>query len=217
MIKNNTNIQQDIYLNKCKLALKYLKKNNFNVLCVDNKEEALKKALLLIPKDSTVGIGGSVTVREIGLIAALEKQGNTIFTDWAEPIQTKEKIRLRKLALTSDIYLTSSNAITLKGQLVNIDCTGNRVSAMIFGPKKTIIIIGANKIVNNINEAFDRIRNISGPLNSKRLKLKSPCVLTGRCVNCKSPDRICNISVVIEKKPKFSDITIILVAEELGY
>lgn len=217
MYQLKKNIPKNSYLEKCKILLKSLQNNNFNAFCVENKNEALKKALSLISKDSTVGIGGSVTVREIGLVEAIKKQGNTIFADWTEPLELSEKIQLRRLALTSDTYITSSNAITLKGQIVNVDCTGNRVSAMIFGPKKTIIIIGANKIVKDINQAFKRIRDIAGPLNCKRLKLKTPCALTENCTNCDSPDRICNIFVVIEKKPKFSDITIILVAEKLGY
>ena len=170
-----------------------------------------------IPKRAKVGIGGSVTVRDIGLVEAIEKQSNTIFMDWGKPLELKEKIKVRKEALTSDVYLTSSNAITLQGQLVNIDGTGNRVSAMIFGPKKVIIVAGANKLVDTLDEALARIRNIAGPLNGKRLNLKTPCALTGKCTDCNSPDRMCKVKVILEKKPSLSDITIVLVGENLGY
>ena len=210
-------ILRDIYAKRCQLAIATLKANGFEVIYADNSQEALEKTLSFIPKDATVGIGGSVTVREIGLVEALERQGNTIFADWGKPLELEEKLRKRRAGLTSDVYLTSSNAITLHGQLVNIDGTGNRVSAMIFGPKKTIIIAGANKLVDTLDEAFARVRNIAGPLNGRRLNLKTPCALTGQCNNCDSPDRMCKVSVVIEKRPALSDITIILVGESLGY
>lgn len=211
------NIFKDIYFKRCQLALTALKTNGFEVTYADNSKETLDKVMFLIPKEAKVGIGGSVTVRDIGLVEAIEKQGNTIFMDWGKPLELKEKLKVRKEALTSDVYLTSSNAITLQGQLVNIDGTGNRVSAMIFGPKKVIIVAGANKLVDTLDEAFARIRNIAGPLNGKRLNLKTPCALTGKCTDCNSPDRMCKVTVILEKKPSLSDITIVLVGENLGY
>lgn len=210
-------IFKDIYFKRCQLALTALKANGFEVIYADNSKEALDKVMFLIPKEAKVGIGGSVTVRDIGLVEAIEKQNNTIFMDWGKPIELKEKLKVRKESLTSDVYLTSSNAITLQGQLVNIDGTGNRVSAMVFGPKKVIIIAGANKLVDTIDEALARIRNIAGPLNGKRLNLNTPCALTGKCTDCNSPDRMCRITVILEKKPNLSDITIVLVGENLGY
>jgi len=213
----NQSIFKDIYYKRCQLALTALKANGFEVIYADNANEALDKVMSFIPKRAKVGIGGSVTVRDIGLVEAIEKQSNTIFMDWGKPLELKEKIKVRKEALTSDVYLTSSNAITLQGQLVNIDGTGNRVSAMIFGPKKVIIVAGANKLVDTLDEALARIRNIAGPLNGKRLNLKTPCALTGKCTDCNSPDRMCKVKVILEKKPSLSDITIVLVGENLGY
>jgi len=210
-------IFKDIYYKRCQLALTALKANGFEVIYADNANEALDKVMSFIPKRAKVGIGGSVTVRDIGLVEAIEKQSNTIFMDWGKPLELKEKIKVRKEALTSDVYLTSSNAITLQGQLVNIDGTGNRVSAMIFGPKKVIIVAGANKLVDTLDEALARIRSIAGPLNGKRLNLKTPCALTGKCTDCNSPDRMCKVKVILEKKPSLSDITIVLVGENLGY
>lgn len=210
-------ILKDIYSKRCHLALTALKANGFKAIYIDNAKEALDKVMSLIPKEAKVGIGGSVTVREVGLVETLEKQGHTIFAHWGKSLELKEKLEMRKKALTSDIYLTSSNAITLQGQLLNIDGTGNRVASMIFGPKKVIIIAGANKLVDTLEEAFARIRNIAGPLNGSRLNLKTPCALTGKCANCDSPDRMCNITVILEKRPKLSDITIVLVGEDLGH
>ena len=211
------NIFKDFYFKRCQLALTALKANGFEVLYADNSKEALDKVMSLIPKEAKVGVGGSVTVRDIGLVEAIERQGNTIFMDWEKPIELKEKIKVRKEALTSDIYLTSSNAITFQGQLVNIDGTGNRVSAMIFGPKKVIIVAGVNKLVDTLDEALARTKNITSPLIGKRLNLKAPCVLTGKCTDCNSPDRMCRVTVILEKKPRLSDITIVLVGENLGY
>ena len=210
-------IFKDIYFKRCQLALTALKANGFKVIYADNSKEALDKVMSLIPKEAKVGIGGSVTVRDIGLVEAIEKQNNPIFMDWGKPLELKEKLKVRKEALTSDVYLTSSNAITLQGQLVNIDGTGNRVSAMIFGPKKVIIIAGANKLVGTLDEALARIKNIACPLNGKRLNFKTPCALTGKCTDCNSPDRMCKVTVILEKKPNLSDITIVLVGENLGY
>ena len=210
-------IKKDIYAKRCQLGIKALKANGFDAIYADNSKEALQKALRMIPKEATVGISGTVTIREIGLVDALEKQGNTIYTDWNHGLEVEEKLRIRRAGMNSDIYLTSSNAITLNGQLVNIDGTGNRVAAMIFGPKKVIIIAGANKIVDNLDDAFARIKSIACPLNGKRLGLNVPCALTGKCTKCESPQRMCKVSVVIDKKPNLSDIHILLVGETLGY
>lgn len=213
----DNNIFKDFFAKRCHLAIKALKENNFEAIYAYDSKEALGKIVSLIPEDATVGIGGSITVREIGLVDVLEKQRNVIFSHWEKGHTIEEKTEIRRKALTSDVYITSSNAITLKGQLVNIDGTGNRVGAMIFGPKKIIIIAGANKIVDTLDEAFSRIRNVASPLNGRRLNKKTPCALIGQCTNCNSPDRMCNISVVIDKKPNLSDINIILVGESLGY
>jgi L-lactate utilization protein LutB len=210
-------IEKDIYRKRSKIAVEALKKNEFDAFYVDNSEEALNRIIALIPDNATIGIGGSVTIREIGLAEILQKKDYVIFTDWDDPLSKAEKMGIRKAALNSDVYLTSSNAITLKGQLVNIDGTGNRVAAMIFGPKKVIIVAGVNKIVDNLDEAFARIRNIAGPLNGKRLNLNTPCALTGRCTDCQNPQRMCKVSVIIEKKPNLSDITVIIIGESLGY
>jgi hypothetical protein len=211
------NIKKDIYQKRCELAAKALKANGFQATYIDNSISALQQLISEIPKEATVGISGTVTVREIGLVDALKKQGNTIYTDWKHGLEKEEKIRIRRAGNASDVYLTSSNAITLNGQLVNIDGTGNRVAAMIFGPKKTIIIAGVNKIVDTLDDAFARIRNVTCPLNGRRLGLNIPCALTGKCTDCNSAQRMCRVSVVVDKKPHLSDINIFLVGEPLGY
>ncbi len=208
---------KEFYAKRSKVAVNALKANNFNALFYATKEEAVSKAISFIPKNATVGIGGSISIREIGLLEIINKQGNTVFSHWEKDLTTEEKLNNRKKSLTCDVYLTSSNAITLNGELVNIDGSGNRIAAMSFGPQKTIIIAGANKLVDTLEEAFARIRNITAPLNGIRLSRKTPCALIGQCTDCDSPERMCNISVVFHKKPNLSDITVILVGESLGY
>jgi L-lactate utilization protein LutB len=199
-------------------AIKSLKNNGFDAIYLKTKEEALDKIMELIPKRSLVGIGGSVTVREIGLVDALIKRGDTLAEDWLKKYSMDEKLSIRRQQLTADVFLTSSNAITEDGELVNIDGLGNRVAAMIFGPKKVIVVAGINKIVKDSFEGVERIRNFSAPMNVKRVGGKTPCLLTGNCdlEECKPPNRHCHIITIMEKRPMKTDITVILVGEELG-
>jgi len=118
--------------------------------------------------------------------------------------------------LLSDVFLISTNAITEEGHLFNIDATGNRVSAMVFGPSKVIAVAGINKIVKNLDEAFMKVQERTAPINAKRLKKATPCVNSGKCEDCESPERICNIGVIIYKKPKLTDLHVVLIGENLG-
>ena len=119
--------------------------------------------------------------------------------------------------MTSDLFLGSSNAITLNGELVNIDGIGNRVNSTNFGPGKVVLVAGYNKIVDDVQEGIKRIKNVAGPLNARRLNIDVPCAKVGRCVDCNSPNRICRVIVIHERKPFLTDILIILVGEELGF
>jgi L-lactate utilization protein LutB len=210
-------IYKDIYKKRCHLAVTALTANGFDAVYADNIQEAYDKAMALIPAGASIGVGGSNTIREVGLVDALEKQGYTVYQHWKKELTKEEKVEIRKKQLTCDVFLTSSNAITLKGQLLNVDGTGNRVAAMSFGPQKVIIIAGANKIVDTLDDAYARIRNIVAPLNGRRLSYKTPCALAGKCADCKTDERMCNITVIMDRKPRLTDITVILVGEELGY
>lgn len=214
---SKSGIYKDIFKKRSEITVKELQKNGFNAFYIDNSKDALVRILSLIPEKATIGIAGSVTIREIGLYDELLVKGYSIFSDWGEHRSREERIDIRRAGLVSDIFLTSTNAITLKGQLVNVDGTGNRVAAMIFGPKKVFVVAGANKIVDNIEDAHARIRNVAKPLNGKRLKLNTPCSLTGRCIDCSHEDRMCKILTVIEKKPNLSDITVFIIGENLGF
>ncbi len=196
-----------------------LRKNGFAVFYVPSKQQALEKVLEMIPVAAKVGVGGSVTLREIGLVRALVDRGNPVADHWRSGLSREELKEARRAQLTSDVFLSSSNAVTMDGKLVNADGTGNRVTAMIFGPGKVIIVAGINKIVKDTDEGLRRIRNVASPMNAKRLGYKSPCGLTGTCAEdqCEPPERLCHIITILERKPDETDTTIVLVGERLGY
>jgi len=201
-----------------------LGQNNIPAFYVKNRSQAFEKVMSMIPEGSTVGFGDSMTLRQIGMVDALEK-GNYVFLNpWKPGISPEENIRLKKRALTSDVFVTGTNAVTLDGKIVNVDALGNRVAAMLFGPDKVIIVAGINKIVENLEEALERIRNKVAPLNVKRhpsFDPMPPCGTTGVCSDCSSPWRICNKTVIIERQfdnDKYAPvITVIIVGEELGF
>jgi L-lactate utilization protein LutB len=201
-------------------TLDALEKNGFNVKYYPTSKDALEGLLEMIPNGSTVGIGGSVTLREMGLIDALETRDLNIANHWKanrEGASQEEIMEIRRTHINSDVFLTSTNAITESGELVNIDGTGQRVAAMIFGPKKVIIVTGVNKITGDLEEGLWRASNIAAPMNARRLHPKTPCAETGECDDCLAPGRICNITTILHRKPSKTDITIVLVGEKLGY
>ncbi len=197
---------------------KALESNGFKTIIVSDKSEALNEALQLIPEKAKVGIGGSVTVREVDLISELSKRGNDVLENWSRKVTPEEDMAIRKGHLTCDVFITSSNAITEDGKLVNIDGMGNRVASMIFGPKKVIVIVGINKIVKEVHAGIERIRHTATPMNVKRAGGTTPCV-TSVCdlEKCQPPNRHCHVITIIEKIPVKTDTTIILVKEELGF
>ncbi|MCW4039007.1 MAG: lactate utilization protein [Candidatus Bathyarchaeota archaeon] len=194
-----------------------LKENGFEAVYASTRTDALQEVLNRVPTDALVGVGGSITVRELGLIDALNQRGHQVAEHWSSDLSPDERMAIRRQQLTSDVFLTSSNAITESGHLVNVDGAGNRVAAMIFGPKKVIVVAGVNKIVKNLEAALDRVNNVAAPMNAKRLNRKTPCAVTGQCTDCRSPERICNVTTIINRKPGRTDVTVLLVGEELGY
>lgn len=200
-----------------------LRENNIPAVYVENRREARVRVMSMIPDGSVVGLGDSLTLKQIGVIDALE-EGNYIFLDpWRPGTPVEENIRLKRMALTSDVFVTGTNAVTLDGKIVNVDGHGNRVAAMLFGPDKVIIVVGINKIVENLDTALQRIRNEAAPMNVKRhpdFDPMPPCGTTGICSDCSSPWRICNKTVIIERQYDNSKykpvITVVIVGEELG-
>jgi hypothetical protein len=202
-----------------KRAVEALKKRDFNALYVENQAQAKEIVLKAIPVDATVGVGGSVTIRGMGILADLKARRNKIIDHWVTAsLFSEENFELRRAQQTCDIFITSTNAVTLDGVLVNTDGGGNRVNAMAFGPKKAIVVAGVNKIVPDLESALRRIKEVTVPLNCKRINSSPPCLLAGKCVDCRVPQRACRITTIIEWKPPFfSDYLVIIVGENLGY
>ena len=208
---------------KCIDLIERLSGNNISAVYVEHKKEAFEKVISMIPEGSVVGFGDSVTLRQIGVVDALEQGNYTFLNPWKPGISVEENIALKKRALTSDVFVTGTNALTLDGKIVNVDGHGNRVAAMLFGPEKVIIVVGVNKIVENLDEALERVREKAAPLNVKRhpdFDPMPPCGTTGVCSDCSSAWRICNKTVIIERQfdnDKYKPvITVVIVGEDLG-
>ncbi|KYH31673.1 hypothetical protein CLTEP_23360 [Clostridium tepidiprofundi DSM 19306] len=194
-----------------------LEKNNMNGYFVKDKNEAIKKIEELINEGDTVAIGGSMTLFEIGAVDLL-RNGKYNFLDRYKSGLSQEQIKdIYRKAFSSDVYLSSSNALTEDGELYNVDGRGNRVAAMIYGPDKVIVVVGINKIVRDLDEAIIRNREIAAPANAKRLNKNTPCAQVGHCMDCNSTDRICNEYVVIRRQMNQGRIHVIIINEELGY
>ncbi|HHT63530.1 MAG: lactate utilization protein [Bacillota bacterium] len=194
-----------------------LKKNEFDALYCTTGKEAVAQVLKYITPGAIVGVGGSVTIGELGILEKAEALGAKVLNHNKPGLSPEEKLDIRRRQLLSDVFLCSSNAITLDGYLVNVDGTGNRVAAMTFGPKKIVIVAGTNKICQDEKAAFDRIKMIASPINNKRLNIANPCATGGVCCDCKGKERICRVYSVLKRRPSCSDITVILVGEDLGY
>ena len=194
-----------------------LKKNNFAVHVAENKEEGAQIVRSLIEKGATIGVGGSVTIDQLDILDGLEAEGHLIFNHNKAGLTPQQVLDFRRRELTCDVFLTSTNALTEKGELVNIDGVGNRVAALTFGPKRVVVATGINKIVADVHAGIARIGSVAAPLNNKRLKKDMPCTKVGHCVDCQLPGRICNVTTITKKRPPLTDIHIVLIKEELGY
>lgn len=196
--------------------IKELKARNIEAFYAQSKEEAKSIALSLIPEGSSVGWGGSMTIDEIGLKDAI-LQGNyaEINRDAAPSPEAREK--LMRDIFSCDYFLTSCNAISEDGVIVNIDGIGNRVAAIAFGPAHVIIIAGINKAAHSAADALSRARNEAAPINAQRFDINTPCKKTGACFDCKSPDTICCQILVTRHSRQPDRIKLILVGEDLGF
>lgn len=198
-------------------TIENLEKNNMSGYFVENEEEAIEKIKDIVKEGATVAVGGSMTLFETGIIDFL-RSGKYNFLDRYEKGLSKDEIEdLFRKAFSADAFFTSSNAITENGELYNVDGTGNRVAAMLYGPDKVIVVAGINKIVKDLSEAVERNKQIAAPANTKRLNKNTPCAKTGHCMDCSSPDRICNEYVLIKRQREKGRIHVIIINKELGY
>ena len=195
-----------------KAVIKGLKSRNMSGYYAADKEEAVKLALELIPEGSTISMGGCASAQEVGLIKALEA-GNYNYIDRAK-LSPRESLMA---AYDSDIFLSSTNAITSDGIMVNIDGNSNRVSCIAQGPRKVVFIVGMNKVCPDLDDAMKRARNVAAPANAQRFDVKTPCKETGKCFDCKSPDTICCQFLITRYSRHEGRIHVILVNDNLGF
>ncbi len=196
--------------------IKNLKRRNFEALYCPTAAEAVEKVSSLIPDGSSVTWGGSMTIRDMGLNAALHKRDLDIL-DRDLAADRDEAQRIYREAFSADYYLSSVNAISEDGVIVNIDGNGNRVAAITFGPKKVILVVGLNKVTQDVESALARARSTASPINAARFDIKTPCRADGTCHNCNSPESICNYIHFMRNSHPAGRHTVVLVGEDLGY
>ena len=225
--------QKMIYEKLANTAVKNLNRRYINAQYASNKEEALSMVMDMIPEEATIGTADSMTLLQVGVLSEIRKRGrNEIINPFVRDeeayfvVDEEERDNLKRQVFFADVYVIGTNAVTLDGKLVNTDGGGNRVAAMIFGPKKVIIVVGANKIVKSVEDALKRIREVCAPLNATRHAMKHhreelfelPCVRTGTCTDCYHPWRICHHTTITEgvAERKRGQINVVIVGETLG-
>jgi hypothetical protein len=210
-------------------TLSALQKRHTTGLFAEDTEEAKEKILSLIPKDAVVGMGDSTAIRQIGVLPALRERGTRVLNPF-EPKEPEVDVedhrrrreRIVKEATLCDVFLTGTNAVTEDGKMVNVDATGNRVAGMFWGHPLSIIVVGRNKIVRDLDEAFTRIRTIIAPSHFRirtekgGRKRQTPCEVTGQCNDCRAEGRGCNIFTIIEGRPSLTQLHVVLINQDLG-
>lgn len=202
-------------------TLRHLKENNFDVRFAENSNAVKEVIFGSISKDAVVGVGDSATIRQIGIVEKLERRGIRVLNPFSrelttDPSKTVVRDNISRQIFSCDVLVSGSNAVTEDGKLVNIDAVANRVASMIFGPRKVFIIAGKNKIVKNVDDALNRIKNLIAPFHARTKQFATPCAQTGKCIDCSAPRRICNVTAIIEKKPWRTEMTVVLINEDLG-
>ena len=203
------------YSKRGEVLVKNLRNRHFDAYYCENREEAMEKALELIPVGSTVSWGGALSAQQIGLMEAIKK-GNYTAIDRDTAKSPEERVKIMKSGLLADVFITGANALSLDGQMVNIDGNGNRVAPIVYGPDSIIVIAGMNKVMDTLDAAMTRARTISAPLNKQRFDLQTPCEITGTCADCKSEGCICNQILITRHCRPAGRIKFVLVGEALG-
>ena len=210
-----TQMKKAYFEKRGQILVKNLRNRYFDAWYCDTKEDALAKVLELIPEGAKIGWGGVLSAQQIGLFDAL-RSGNYDLLDRDLCKTQEEREQMMKDALFADVFLTGANGLSLDGQMVNIDGTGNRVGAIIYGPKKVIVIAGMNKVCDTLEEAVKRAREVAAPLNMMRFMKDTPCAATGKCGDCKAEGCICNQIVITRHCRPVGRIQFVLVGEQLG-
>ena len=206
--------KQAYYTKRAEILVNNFQSRGFEAYYCETREDALNKALELIPKGATVGWGGAMSAQQIGLLDAMNAgEYNAIDRDKAPNPAAREQAM--RDCLLADVFITGANALSMQGQMVNIDGNGNRVAAIVYGPRSVVVIAGMNKVMDTLEAAVVRARTVAAPMNKQRFPLKTPCEVTGVCGNCKA-EGICNQILITRNCKPAGRIKVILVGEELG-
>ena len=208
--------KENYYEKRGRILVKNLQARHFDAVYCINKEEALKAALAWIPAGSSVGWGGALSAQQIGLMDALNA-GDYIAFDRDKCQTMEERIEMMRKCMFADVFLSGANALSLDGEMVNIDGTGNRVAAIVYGPGSIIVVAGMNKVVDTLDDAITRARTVAAPMNKQRLPNSTPCGVTGVCADCKSLECICNQILITRNCRPAGRIKFVIVGEDLGF
>lgn len=207
--------KQKYYHKRGELLVKNLRSRHFEAYYCESREQALEKALELIPMGATVGWGGALSAKQIGLLDAMNN-GNYNAIDRDKAPNPEQRKQAMKRCLLADVFITGANALSMDGQMVNIDGNGNRVAPIVYGPESIIVIAGMNKVMDTLDAAMIRARTVAAPMNKQRFDLQTPCEVTGTCGDCKSEGCICNQILITRNSKPAGRIKMILVGEDLG-
>ncbi|MGN0345012.1 MAG: lactate utilization protein [Lachnospiraceae bacterium] len=216
-IAKMSNVLKTTYEQQAQSVIKALEKRNMRGYYCSDCASAVNLADELIPANATVAFGGSVSVNESGVMDMLQERSDIHLIDRSKAKTPEETKQMYRDAFSSDVYFMSTNAITMDGELINIDGNGNRAAALIYGPDKIVMIVGMNKLVSSVEEGINRIHNLAAPANGVRLNKQTPCAVTGFCHDCLSPDCMCSHTVITRRCYTPDRIHVILVGETLGY
>ena len=211
-----TDPKQKYYEKRAQVLVKNLRSRQFDAYYCPDREAALQKALELIPAGASVGWGGALSAQQIGLIDAV-KAGEYRPIDRENAQTPQDRVRMQKDCLTADVFITGANALSMDGQMVNIDGMGNRVAAIVYGPESVIVIAGMNKVADTLEAAVTRARTVAAPMNKQRFGAMTPCEVTGQCADCKGQECICNQVLITRNCRPGGRIKFIIVGEELGF
>lgn len=198
-------------------CVKNLIKNEFDARFVPDIPTAVDMIMELLAPFESFGFGGSDTTRSLGIIEKLKAAGKIVHDHWQADLSKAQDLSIRLDQGRCDCFLCSANAISATGEIVNVDGIGNRTNAMTFGTKKVIIVAGMNKVTPDLDSALKRVRDVAAPMRAKSLNMKTPCAESGRCSDCRSPQRICRITAILHRKPMLTDISIVLIGQSLGF
>lgn len=203
---------------KCLKAVESLGRHGFTALFCPTPQDAVDYILASAAEAQSIGFGGSMSVSGLGVEALLRELGKEILNHGNPAFSLEQRLEIMRRQLTCDLFLSGCNALTLNGELINIDATGNRVASMFFGPRMVIVVAGRNKLVDGTaHDAIERVKNWATPPNARRLNFKTPCASTGFCSNCNSPERLCRVTTIIDRKPRFTDVRVLVVNADMGF